>query len=270
METAWICVWAICTISCGDAGWLVRGTELNYEKYTVFDTGWKSSCETDRADNNQVKTKYQKMVDGTELVGYNMTRHGVFWHPEGMCSCVLITQCTVVTAKHCIDPILKHIGDATVREPVIEVFRGKESGRLADAESTNVIGLSKIIYRTDKSDVAILHLRIPIDGITELPIRDNNAEPLKYGDRIQTIGFGDDTIDKPLTRQIGTALVSDYNDYEYLSYSAQPTRHGDSGGAVLFNGQLIGINSKKLGKNRNITARVDILKPWIDEWRIDL
>jgi hypothetical protein len=190
-----------------------------------------------------------------EAVLLDLAKNGVV---QGACSGTIIAPRVVLTAGHCVDGFTGWI----VRAPLLNQQSTSSAGETFDWKddgSGNVNG--------KQHDLGLVYLDRPITA--SYPALASG--PLHDGSSIVAIGRKDNGtlsssglfVSKPLT-VTGASLIGYPHDY----MSNQVIESGDSGGPVVVPGTtphaLVAVNSGA-GAGKQVLARVDLLKTWIDE-----
>lgn len=151
------------------------------------------------------------------------------------CSGSLIGQNWVLTARHCADP-----ADGITN---IQVATGTTKGFPGNAQRI------KKAHISPRGDVALLQLSTPIRGITPVNISGNYTP--RAGDTGTIIGYGLRANKeyswyqyKAQNRVIGSARDLYNGPAVYLEGINGAANHGDSGGPLIINGQVVGVCSK--------------------------
>ncbi|WP_224364441.1 S1 family peptidase [Hyalangium versicolor] len=216
---------------------------LQYEKEMVVGITGGVSCGT---------------APGLEAVGALVRRdHKVF------CSATLIAEDTVLTAAHCIeDEDLAELSFRMGEEPTAPYFP------VASASPHPRYAKSKL----GSYDLAVLHLRAPVPGVTPLPYRKASL-PVYFRGRLTFVGFGDaDGVAKTGAgiKRCLRLYISRVNDFTFENNTlGHDTCHGDSGGPVLDykdgKWEIVGVIAAGDGQCRRfgLSARVDVASEWI-------
>lgn len=151
------------------------------------------------------------------------------------CSGSLIDQKWVLTARHCADPA-EDITNIQVATGATKEFPG------------NAQRIKKT-HISSRGDVALLELSTPIRGITPVTLSGNYTP--RAGDTGTIVGFGLRANQeyswyqyKAQNRVIGSSRDLYNGPAVYLEGINGAANHGDSGGPLIINNQVVGVCSK--------------------------
>ncbi|HYI01358.1 S1 family peptidase [Hyalangium sp.] len=182
-----------------------------------------------------------------------------------VCTGTLIADDTILTAAHCIED----------EDPATLSFMLVADSKMA-VRFPIASGIPHPRYtqtRRGSYDIALLHLREPVRGVSPVPYRKASL-PVYFRGRLTFLGFGD--ADGATKRGSGLKRclrlnVSRVNDFTFENDTpGHTTCYGDSGGPVLKyrdddTWEIVGIitSGDSLCKRFGLSARVDVAAEWI-------
>lgn len=195
---------------------------------------------------------------GLEAVGALVRRDR-----KPFCSGALIAEDTVLTAAHCLEgEDLAGLSFRLGEEPTtlgVPIASASPHPRYAESKRGSY-------------DLAVLHLREPVRGVTPLPYRKASL-PVYFRGRLTFVGFGDDNGVAKTGAGIKRCLrlyITRVDDFTFENDTpGHDTCHGDSGGPVLAykdgKFEIVGIITAGDGQCRRfgVSARVDVAAEWI-------
>lgn len=147
---------------------------------------------------------------------------------EGSCGAVLIHTRTLLTSAHCV--LSEENMTVTINETEYNVVNKILHPLYEDSE----------YEAATFNDIAVLHLNEDVSGVIPIPME---AEQVARWSQVVLVGYGNTRWPNKDTgiKRVGSSIVEWVTD-QTLAYEGLNTNcQGDSGGAVLIDGRLVGI-----------------------------
>jgi hypothetical protein len=210
------------------------------------------------------KSKCAKLVGGNDTDDFKPVVLLARANGDGsasFCSATVIGSNTILTAGHCVSPSdpenVRYIGNRATRNTIRNIFKKGIAPKKVIHHGTQYLGDNLEVSSSEARDrdVAILIFAKDLG----LEIMEMSGKRPAYGEEVDLVGFGsnifaDSEESHTFRRQTGKNTVEDFRDLgrDSLGISgAQNTQDsdnvlvsfGDSGGAMIHKGKLVGVTS---------------------------